>query len=142
MLRPVYAISSRSRAAEQQVEEQIAFVVAALAVAQLAELRHQVELVGAREARQHAVVHAEQADDAIEKAANDLLARKLKGVLGLTLERARAAPCVHGYDYIGTYVSDLANVLDIEEIRKSGIRIGIDPLGGAAMHYWAAHRAL
>ncbi|SAK71338.1 hypothetical protein AWB82_04332 [Caballeronia glebae] len=54
---------------EREIEEQIALVVATLTVAQLAEARHQIELVGAREARQHAVVHAEQTHDAIRQAA-------------------------------------------------------------------------
>jgi phosphoglucomutase len=39
-------------------------------------------------------------------------------------------------DYIGPYVDDLSNVIDLEAIRSSGLRIGIDPLGGAAVHYW------
>lgn len=73
----------------------------------------------------------------IEKAANDFLARKLEGVLRIPLERARRAPCIHAYDYITPYVSDLAEVVDMETIRASGVRIGIDPLGGAAVHYWA-----
>jgi phosphoglucomutase len=75
--------------------------------------------------------------DWIEKTANEFLERKLDGVLRIPLERARKAPCVHAYDYIGPYVSDLTNVVDMEEIRASGVRIGIDPLGGATVHYWA-----
>jgi phosphoglucomutase len=73
----------------------------------------------------------------IEETANDFLKRKLDGVRRLPLERARKASCVHAYDYISTYVSDLACVVDMEEISRSGVRIGIDPLGGAAVHYWA-----
>jgi phosphoglucomutase len=72
----------------------------------------------------------------IETTANDLLAKKLDGVRRLPLERARKAACVHAYDYVTPYVSDLANVVDMEAIRASGVRIGIDPLGGAAVHYW------
>ena len=49
--------------------------------------------------------------------------------------RARSA-CVHRHDYIGPYVADLANVVDMEAIRSSGVKIGIDPLGGAGVHYW------
>jgi phosphoglucomutase len=75
--------------------------------------------------------------DWIEKAANNFLRSKLDGVRHIPFERARKAPCVHAYDYIGPYVSDLANVVDMDEIRASGVRIGIDPLGGAAVHYWA-----
>jgi phosphoglucomutase len=72
----------------------------------------------------------------IEKTANDFLERKLDGVRRIPLERARKTPCVHAYDYIAPYVSDLADIVDMEAIRASGVRIGIDPLGGAAVHYW------
>ena len=51
-------------------------------------------------------------------------------------DRARKASCVHRHDYVGPYVADLANVVDMEAIRASGVKIGIDPLGGAAVHYW------
>jgi phosphoglucomutase len=55
----------------------------------------------------------------------------------IPLERARKAACVHAHDYVTPYVADLANVVDMETIRASGIKIGIDPLGGAAVQYWA-----
>jgi phosphoglucomutase len=48
----------------------------------------------------------------------------------------RAKPAAMEIDYIAPYVDDLAHVIDLEAIRSSGIRIGIDPLGGAALHYW------
>ena len=51
-------------------------------------------------------------------------------------DRARKSPHVHRHDYIGPYVADLANVIDMEAIRSSGVKIGIDPLGGASIHYW------
>jgi len=73
----------------------------------------------------------------VEKTANDFLARKLDSVRRIPLARARKASCVHTYDYVTPYVSDLANVVDMEKIRSSGVSIGIDPLGGAAVHYWA-----
>ena len=72
----------------------------------------------------------------IETTANDFLAKKLDGVQRIPLERARKAACVHAHDYVTPYVSDLANVVDMEAIRASGVKIGIDPLGGAAVHYW------
>jgi len=72
----------------------------------------------------------------IENAANDFLAKKLDGVMRIPYERARKAASIHAYDYITPYVADLANVVDIEAIRAAGVRIGIDPLGGAAVHYW------
>ena len=49
-------------------------------------------------------------------------------------DRARKSPDVHRHDYIGSYVADLANVVDMEAIRSSGVKIGIDPLGGASVH--------
>jgi phosphoglucomutase len=52
-----------------------------------------------------------------------------------TSARARRA-CVHTHDYITPYVSDLANIVDRQAVRAAGVRIGIDPLGGAAVQYW------
>jgi phosphoglucomutase len=72
----------------------------------------------------------------IEKTANELLARKLEGVKRMPLERARRASNVHEHDFITPYVSDIANVIDMDVVRGSGIHVGIDPLGGAAVHYW------
>jgi phosphoglucomutase len=72
---------------------------------------------------------------AIENAANGFLEKKLEGVTRIPLARALKSPCVHQRDYIGPYVADLANVVDMDAIRASGVRIGIDPLGGAAVHY-------
>ena len=73
---------------------------------------------------------------AIERAANRYLETNLDGVKRMPYERARQASCVHRYDYITPYVADLANVLDMEAIRGAGVKIGIDPLGGAAVRYW------
>jgi phosphoglucomutase len=72
----------------------------------------------------------------IERAANDYLQDGLKGVKRIPYERARKAACVHRYDYIGPYVADLGNVVDMDAIRDAGVKIGIDPLGGAAVRYW------
>jgi phosphoglucomutase len=72
----------------------------------------------------------------IERRANALLEDDLTGVKRIPIERARRTACVQRYDYIGPYVADLANVVDMEAIRASGVSIGIDPLGGAAVHYW------
>jgi len=72
----------------------------------------------------------------IEKAANGFLAKKLDGVARIPYERARKAACIHAHDYITPYVADLANVVDLAAIRDAGVRIGIDPLGGAAVQYW------
>ncbi len=73
----------------------------------------------------------------IQNTANDLLAASLLGVARTPYERARRAACVHGHDYVTPYVEDLANVVDMAAIREAGVRIGIDPLGGAAVNYWA-----
>ncbi len=73
---------------------------------------------------------------AIENTANGFLETKLEGVQRIPLARALKSPVVHSHDYVGPYVADLANVVDMDAIRASGVRIGIDPLGGAAVHYW------
>ncbi len=73
----------------------------------------------------------------IEEAANTFLVKALDGVRRVPLQRARKAACIHAYDYVTPYVNDLANVVDMELIRASGVRIGIDPLGGAAVRYWS-----
>jgi phosphoglucomutase len=73
----------------------------------------------------------------VERAANGFLEAGLKGVNRISYDRARKSACVHRHDYIGPYVADLADVVDMEAIRSAGVRIGIDPLGGAAVHYWA-----
>jgi len=72
----------------------------------------------------------------IENAANALLESKLDGVRRIPYERARKSGRVHRHDYIGPYVADLTSIIDMEAIRASGITIGIDPLGGASVHYW------
>lgn len=72
----------------------------------------------------------------IEKTANAFLAKKLDGVARIAYERARRASSAHAHDYITPYVADLANVVDLEAVRAAGVRVGIDPLGGAAVQYW------
>jgi phosphoglucomutase len=72
----------------------------------------------------------------IERAANGFLADGLKGIKRIPYDRARKAANVHRHDYITPYVADLADVVDMEAIRASGVKIGIDPLGGAAVRYW------
>jgi phosphoglucomutase len=73
----------------------------------------------------------------IEQAANALLIEKLHGVRRTPYGRALRAPTLHRHDYITPYVDDLSNVIDMEVIRAAGVRIGIDPLGGAGVGYWA-----
>ena len=68
--------------------------------------------------------------------ANTLIRDGLKEVRRVPFTRARAT--VSTYDYLGSYVDDLPNVIDIDAIRAAGVRIGADPMGGAAVDYWAA----
>ena len=72
----------------------------------------------------------------IEGRSNDFIRAGLKGVARMTFERALAASTTHRHDYLGAYVADLANVIDMDAIRAAGIRMGADPLGGAGVHYW------
>jgi phosphoglucomutase len=74
----------------------------------------------------------------VEAEANRLLGVKLEGVKRMTLAKARVAPTTHSHDFLNEYVADLANVLDLDVIRSAGVRMGVDPLGGAGVHYWAA----
>lgn len=70
--------------------------------------------------------------------ANEILRTGVGQVKRVPLETALAADSTHRHDYLSTYVDDLSNVLDLEAIRTSGVRIGADPLGGASVEYWAA----
>ena len=72
----------------------------------------------------------------IEATANQLLEQKLEGVSRVSYEKALSAPTTHRHDYPGTYIADLASVIDMEVISKSGISLGVDPLGGAGVAYW------
>lgn len=74
----------------------------------------------------------------IETTANALLADGLKQVNRIAWERARRSASVHFYDYLGTYVSDLRNVIDMDVLRGSMLHTGVDPLGGASVGYWEA----
>jgi phosphoglucomutase len=73
----------------------------------------------------------------IEKLANEILEGGLQGVHRMPLDRALRAPTTHLHDFLGAYVDDLGNVIDMEAIRAAKVRIGVDPLGGAGVHYWA-----
>jgi phosphoglucomutase len=72
----------------------------------------------------------------IEQTANALLADDLRGVRRMPYARACRAASTHLHDYITPYVDDLAGVVDMQAIRGAGVRIGVDPLGGAGVHYW------
>ena len=74
----------------------------------------------------------------IEQQANRLLAEKLNGVKRVAFAQALKAATTHDYDYIDSYARDLGKVVDMEAIRSAGLKIGVDPLGGAGVHYWGA----
>jgi phosphoglucomutase len=74
--------------------------------------------------------------DWIQNTANDLIKDDLKDVKRISFAQAQKADCVHKHDYTTPYVADIGNVVDMEAIRSAGVKIGIDPLGGAAVHYW------
>ena len=77
----------------------------------------------------------------IEQTANALLTDDLRSVRRMPYERARRAAGTHLHDYITPYVDDLASVVDMAAIRGAGVRIGVDPFGGAGVHYWEPIRA-
>ena len=72
----------------------------------------------------------------IQDRANEFLEYELNGVSRISLNRAIAASSTHRYDYRSAYISDIVHVLDVEAICSAGIRMGVDPLGGAGVHYW------
>ncbi|EPJ95928.1 MULTISPECIES: phosphoglucomutase (alpha-D-glucose-1,6-bisphosphate-dependent) [Pseudomonas] len=74
----------------------------------------------------------------IEAKANELLAAKLAGVKRVSYEQALNASTTHRHDYLNTYVADLKNVIDMDILRGANLRLGVDPLGGAGVHYWSA----
>jgi len=74
----------------------------------------------------------------IERQANAFIADDLRGVARVSFERARSASTVHPYQYLDSYVHDLPSVIDLQAIRESKVRIGVDPLGGASVAYWDA----
>lgn len=72
----------------------------------------------------------------IQQRANQLLAAQNKDVKRIPYPQAKDAPNTHYFDFISPYVNDLQNIIDMEIIRASGIRIGVDPLGGSNIAYW------
>ncbi len=73
----------------------------------------------------------------VQKRANALLEDQLRGVKRVPVAQARSASTTHSHDYLDAYVTDIANVIDFDAIRASGVHMGVDPLGGAGVHYWA-----
>jgi phosphoglucomutase len=72
----------------------------------------------------------------IQGKANEFLENRLSGVKRISYEKALRASTTHRHDYLTAYVSDLVNVIDMDVIRTANINLGVDPLGGAGVHYW------
>jgi phosphoglucomutase len=72
----------------------------------------------------------------IEGRANALIEQGLRDVKRVAYEKALKSPTTHRHDYLNNYVADLSNVIDMDVIRGSKVRMGVDPLGGAGVHYW------
>jgi phosphoglucomutase len=72
----------------------------------------------------------------IEDRANGFLGAALEAVKRMPYERALRAASTHRHDYLSAYVADLEAVIDLAAIRAAGVRMGVDPLGGAGTHYW------
>ena len=72
----------------------------------------------------------------VQNRANDLLKEKNLGVKRFPYERALKAETTHEYDFVTPYVNDLEKIIDLDIIRASGIRLGVDPLGGSNVAYW------
>jgi phosphoglucomutase len=73
----------------------------------------------------------------IEARANELITQGLRDVKRVPYEKALKSSTTHRHDYLNNYVADLGNVIDMVAIRDSKVRLGVDPLGGAGVHYWA-----
>ncbi|HEY5269178.1 MAG TPA: phosphoglucomutase (alpha-D-glucose-1,6-bisphosphate-dependent) [Anaerolineales bacterium] len=72
----------------------------------------------------------------IEAKANEILGGGLKGVKRISFQKALRASTTHRYDYLNTYIDELVHVVDMDAIREAKISLGVDPLGGAGVHYW------
>ena len=79
-----------------------------------------------------------QITSVIEAEANRLLAGNAGEIRRIPLPAARKAATTHSHDFLGAYVADLANVIDMDAIRNAKLHMGVDPLGGAGVRYWPA----
>src|SRR5829696_2230656 len=75
--------------------------------------------------------------DWIQATANQFLESGLQGIKRISFEQAVRASTTHRHDFLSSYVIDLANVIDMDSIRGARVNMGVDPLGGAGVHYWA-----
>ena len=72
----------------------------------------------------------------IQDKANELIAGGLKDVRRISFAKAKSAATTHRHDYMGAYIGDLGSVIDFDAIRAAGLKLGVDPLGGAGVFYW------
>jgi phosphoglucomutase len=75
--------------------------------------------------------------DWIQATANQFLESALQGIKRIPFEQALRVSTTHRHDFLSSYVSDLASVIDMHSIRSAKVNMGVDPLGGAGVHYWA-----
>jgi phosphoglucomutase len=75
--------------------------------------------------------------DWIQATANQFLESALQGVKRISFDKALRVSTTHRHDFLSSYVGDLANVIDMDSIRAAKLNLGVDPLGGAGVHYWA-----
>lgn len=75
--------------------------------------------------------------DWIETKANQFLETGLQGIRRIPFEKALHVSTTHRHDFLNSYINDLANVIDMDSIRSAKVKMGVDPLGGAGVHYWA-----
>jgi phosphoglucomutase len=75
--------------------------------------------------------------DVVQARANDLLRANLAGVRRVGYAAARKAPTTHEYDFMEAYIRDLPLVVDLEAIKRAGLKLGVDPMGGASVRYWS-----
>jgi phosphoglucomutase len=73
----------------------------------------------------------------IQNKANQFLEAGLRGIRRVSFQKALGAPTTHRHDYVDAYVGDLGNVIDMDAIRAAKLKLAVDPLGGASVHYWA-----
>ena len=73
----------------------------------------------------------------VQNRANVLLENSLASVMRMPIAQARRAGILHQHDYLSAYVEDLGSLIDFGLIRNAGLLMGVDPLGGAGVHYWA-----
>ncbi|HUK65980.1 MAG TPA: phosphoglucomutase (alpha-D-glucose-1,6-bisphosphate-dependent) [Anaeromyxobacteraceae bacterium] len=72
----------------------------------------------------------------IERRANEILEDGGTGLRRIDYEAALRSPTTHAFDFVGPYVADLGSIVDLEAVKRAGLKLGVDPLGGASVHYW------